>query len=116
MRIGVLRETAEAERRVSATPETVKKLIALGAEVSVEVGAGAGAAIPDAAYVDAGATLTDRAALMAGADLIFAVQAPDSAPRRAPRHRARRDHGSVGQQATGSPRSPRRASPCSRWT
>ena len=80
MRIGVLRETAEAERRVSATPETVKKLIALGAEVSVEVGAGAGAAIPDAAYVDAGATLTDRAALMAGADLIFAVQAPEALP------------------------------------
>ena len=80
MRIGVLRETAEAERRVSATPETVKKLIALGAEVSVETGAGAGAAIPDAAYADAGAMLSDRAAVIAAADTIFAVQAPEALP------------------------------------
>jgi len=80
MRIGVLRETAEAERRVSATPETVKKLIALGAEVSVETGAGAGAAIPDAAYADAGAMLSDRAAVIAAADTILAVQAPEALP------------------------------------
>lgn len=76
MRVGVLRETADAERRVAATPETVRKLIALGAEVSVEAGAGAGAAIPDAAYADAGATIAERAALIAAADLILAVQAP----------------------------------------
>ena len=80
MRIGVLRETAEAERRVAATPETVKKLIALGAEVSVETGAGAGAAIPDAAYADAGAMLSDRAAVIAAADTILAVQAPEALP------------------------------------
>ena len=80
MRIGVLRETAGAERRVSATPETVKKLIALGAEVSVETGAGAGAAIPDAAYADAGAMLSDRAAVIAAADTILAVQAPEALP------------------------------------
>ncbi len=80
MRIGILRETAVAERRVSATPETVRKLIALGAEVAVEAGAGAGASIPDAVYAEAGATLTDRAALIAAADLMFAVQAPDALP------------------------------------
>jgi len=80
VRIGILRETAEAERRVAATPETVKKLIALGAEVSVEAGAGAGAAIPDAAYAEAGAQVTDRAGLIAAADLIFAVQAPEALP------------------------------------
>ena len=80
MRVLVLAETAEGERRVAATPETVKKLIALGAEVAVEVGAGSGAAIPDAAFADAGATLGERAALLPGADLVLAVQAPDAPP------------------------------------
>jgi H+-translocating NAD(P) transhydrogenase subunit alpha len=78
MQIGVLRETALAERRVAATPETVKKLIALGASVAVETGAGAGANISDAAYGDAGATVTDRKAVVSGSDLIFAVQGPDA--------------------------------------
>ncbi len=79
MRIGVLRETADAERRVAATPETVKKLIALGASVAVEAGAGAGANIADAAFADAGASVGDRAATVAGSDLILAVQTPDAA-------------------------------------
>ncbi len=52
----------------------------LGAEVSVEAGAGSGAAIPDIAYVDAGATIAERAALTAAADLILAVQAPPTLP------------------------------------
>ncbi len=76
MRIAVLRESADHERRVAATPETVKKLIALGAELAVESGAGASASIVDSAYSDAGATVGDRAATLAGADLILAVQAP----------------------------------------
>ena len=79
MQIGVLRETAEAERRVAATPETVKKLIGLGASVVVESGAGAGANISNAAFSDAGATVTDRKAVVSGSDLIFAVQGPDVA-------------------------------------
>ena len=79
MRIAVLRETADAERRVAATPETVKKLIALGATVAVEVGAGLGANIADAAFADAGASIGDRAATVAGSDLILAVQTPDIA-------------------------------------
>ncbi len=79
MRIAVLRETADAERRVAATPETVKKLIALGATVAVETGAGAGANLADAAYTDAGAAVGDRAATLAGSDLILAVQTPDAA-------------------------------------
>jgi NAD(P) transhydrogenase subunit alpha len=78
MQIGVLRETAEAERRVAATPETVKKLIGLGATVAVEAGAGAGANISDAAFSEAGATVTDRKAVVSGSDLIFAVQGPDA--------------------------------------
>ena len=79
MRIAVLRETAEAERRVAATPETVKKLIALGASVAVEAGAGDGANVADAAFAEAGATVGDRAATVADADLILGVQGPDMA-------------------------------------
>ena len=77
MRIAVLRETAEAERRVAATPETVKKLIALGATVAVEGGAGDGANISDSAYADAGATVGARETTIAGSDLILGVQGPD---------------------------------------
>ena len=77
MKLAVLKETAEAERRVAATPETVKKFVALGAEVAVEAGAGLGAAVADADYKAAGATVADRAAALAGADAVLAVQAPD---------------------------------------
>lgn len=76
MKIAVLRETADAENRVAATPETVRKLIGLGAEIAVEAGAGAGAAIADAAYAEAGATVADRAATIAAADLVLGVQGP----------------------------------------
>ena len=76
MRIAVLRETADGEARVAATPETVKKFIGLGATVAVEAGAGAGANLADPLYADAGATVGDRAATVAGADLIVAVQGP----------------------------------------
>ena len=78
MRIAVLRETADAERRVAATPETVKKLIALGASVAIEAGAGDGANIADAAYTEAGARVGARDATVAGSDLILAVQGPDT--------------------------------------
>ncbi|MBB4154830.1 NAD(P) transhydrogenase subunit alpha [Sphingomonas jinjuensis] len=79
MRIAVLRESADGEKRVAATPETVKKFIGLGAEVAVEAGAGDGAAIDDQAYADAGARVGDRAATLAGADIVLGVQAPDPA-------------------------------------
>jgi NAD(P) transhydrogenase subunit alpha len=77
MRIAVLRETADAERRVAATPETVKKLIALGATVAVETGAGDGANIADSAFAEAGATVASRHEVVAGSDLILGVQGPD---------------------------------------
>lgn len=80
MRIAVLAEQAAGERRVAATPETVKKLIALGATVLVEQGAGTGASIDDAAYAAAGATPFGRAEAIAGADILLGVAppAPDS--------------------------------------
>ncbi|WP_310497958.1 Re/Si-specific NAD(P)(+) transhydrogenase subunit alpha [Sandarakinorhabdus sp.] len=76
MKIAVLRETAETERRVAATPETVKKLLALGADVTVEAGAGITANIADADYAGAGASIADRAATIAGADMILGVTGP----------------------------------------
>jgi NAD(P) transhydrogenase subunit alpha len=79
VKIAVLRETAEGERRVAATPETVKKFIGLGATVAIEAGAGSTASIADADYAAAGATVADRAATLAGADIVLAVQGPDAA-------------------------------------
>lgn len=79
MKIAILKEQVVGERRVAATPETVKKFAGLGAQVAVEQGAGDAAAIADAAYADAGATLGDRAATLAGADIILGVQGPDPA-------------------------------------
>jgi NAD(P) transhydrogenase subunit alpha len=79
MKIAVLKEQADGERRVAATPETVKKFIALGATLAVEAGAGDTASIGDAAYSDAGASVGDRAATLAGADIVLGVQGPDPA-------------------------------------
>jgi NAD(P) transhydrogenase subunit alpha len=76
MQIAVLAETAEGEKRVAATPETVKKLSALGATVAVEAGAGRGANIADAAFAEAGARLGNRADVLAGAGLVLGVQGP----------------------------------------
>ena len=79
MKVAVLRERADGETRVAATPETVKKLVALGASVAVEAGAGARAAFADADYQAAGAALGDLGATVAGADIVLGVQAPDPA-------------------------------------
>jgi NAD(P) transhydrogenase subunit alpha len=76
MKLAVLKETAAGERRVAATPETVRKFIGLGAAVAVEAGAGEGAAIPDSAFAEAGAAVGTRAEVLAGADLVLAVNAP----------------------------------------
>ena len=79
MKIAVPKEQADGETRVSATPETVKKFIALGADVAVEAGAGEGAAIADAAYAAAGARVGDRAQTLAGADIVLGVQGAEPA-------------------------------------
>ncbi|MDX2210612.1 MAG: NAD(P) transhydrogenase subunit alpha [Sphingopyxis sp.] len=76
-RIAVLKEAADGETRVAATPETVKKFIGLGAEVAVEAGAGVAASVADADYAAAGASVGDRAATLKGADIILGVQGPD---------------------------------------
>ena len=78
MKIAVLKEAA-GESRVAAIPETVKKFIALGAEVAIERGAGEGASVADVDYEAAGATLGDRAATLAGADILLCIQGPEAA-------------------------------------
>jgi NAD(P) transhydrogenase subunit alpha len=78
MRLAVVRETRAAETRVAATPETVRKLIALGLTVAVESGAGLASAISDAEYQAAGAEIAaDAGAALAGAGIVFAVQLPE---------------------------------------
>jgi NAD(P) transhydrogenase subunit alpha len=77
MKIAVLKETAAGETRCAAIPETVKKFIALGAEVAVERGAGEAASIADAEFEAAGATAASRAEALKGASIILAVDGPD---------------------------------------
>ncbi|WP_443970489.1 NAD(P) transhydrogenase subunit alpha [Sphingobium sp. CR28] len=79
MKIAVLRESAAGERRVSATPETVKKFIGLGADVAVETGAGLSASIADEQYAAAGAVIADRSGVLKGAGIVLGVQGPDAA-------------------------------------
>jgi len=71
-----LKESAAGERRVAITPETAKKLVALGATVRVAKDAGAQAGFPDAAFDAAGGT--DAEASLAAADLLLCVQSPDA--------------------------------------
>ncbi|MEI7609940.1 MAG: Re/Si-specific NAD(P)(+) transhydrogenase subunit alpha [Rhodospirillaceae bacterium] len=77
MKVAIARERRPGERRVAASPETVKKIKALGLDVAVESGAGAGASFPDAAYAEAGATVADDAKVVLGdADIVLKVQRP----------------------------------------
>src|SRR5579883_282660 len=76
MRIAVARETDPAEDRVAATPETVKKMKALGAEVLIEPGAGVKSGILDADFVAAGAAVAPAA--VAGADVVLRVRRPSA--------------------------------------
>jgi len=77
MKIAIVRERFDGENRVAATPETVGKLIALGASVSVEKGAGLGSRILDKDYEAAGAAIAASAdAALKGADIVLAVRRP----------------------------------------
>ncbi|MBS0333661.1 MAG: Re/Si-specific NAD(P)(+) transhydrogenase subunit alpha [Proteobacteria bacterium] len=76
--IAVTRERRAGETRVSATPETVKKLIGAGFEVTVEAGAGTASSYVDADYQAAGATLAKTAKDAIGkADILFKVRGPE---------------------------------------
>jgi NAD(P) transhydrogenase subunit alpha len=77
MKIAVAAEVDQSESRVAATPETVKKMIGLGAEVAVQPGAGVKSGILDVDYAAAGATLAADA--LSGADVVLQVRRPDAA-------------------------------------
>jgi len=77
MRIAVARETDANEPRVAATPETVKKFKALGAEVVVARGAGNGSGILDSDFEAAGASISDNPTQ--DADLVLKVRRPAQA-------------------------------------
>src|SRR5262252_2780044 len=74
MKIAIPAEIDPAEPRVAATPDTVKKMIALGAEVAVEPGAGVDSGILDADYTAAGATMSADA--VSAADVVLKVRRP----------------------------------------
>jgi NAD(P) transhydrogenase subunit alpha len=78
VKIAVLHEAA-GETRVAAVPETVRKFIALGAEMAVESGAGQKAGVSDSDFKEAGAAVAGRAAALKGADAILCVTGPDPA-------------------------------------
>ena len=78
--IAVTRERREGEPRCAVTPDTVKKLLALGASVTVEAGAGLASSITDRDFEQAGALVRpDVGTVLAGADILLKVRAPTSA-------------------------------------
>jgi H+-translocating NAD(P) transhydrogenase subunit alpha len=76
MKVAVIAETSP-EPRVAATPDTVKRMIGLGAEVAVEPGAGRKSGILDSDYTAAGAAIAADAP--AGADIVLMVRRPERA-------------------------------------
>lgn len=77
MKVAVVKEKRAFERRVAASPDTVKQLVGMGLDVAVETGAGEGACFLDTAYQTAGATIAaDAAAAIGDADIVLKVQRP----------------------------------------
>lgn len=77
MLIAIPKEVLPEEKRVAATPETVKKYIALGFTVAVEKGAGEGVFISDDDYKNVGATIAeDVEKMLADADVVLKVKQP----------------------------------------
>jgi NAD(P) transhydrogenase subunit alpha len=80
MKLAIPRERRAHERRVAATPDTVKRLKALGLDIVVESGAGAGVSVSDDAYVAAGAMVAaDYVAAVSDADIVLKVARPTGA-------------------------------------
>ena len=73
--LGVVKERRPGESRVAATPDSIRRFVALGMQARVERGAGEGASIPDEDYAAAGASLVDAGQAL-DADLVLKVRAP----------------------------------------
>ena len=79
MQIGVLKETHPGENRVAVIPDTVKKLVKLGAEMTVEAGLGQGSGFADGEYADAGATVASgRNDILSQSDIILRIRKPEA--------------------------------------
>lgn len=73
--IAILKETADYEKRVAATPDTVKKLVAMGTDVVVEAGAGDASSISDSLFQDAGARIaSSKSDALGKADIVLKAQ------------------------------------------
>ena len=78
MRIAIPKETHPGEYRIPITPTHAKKLCAMGAELEVEAGMGAGSGFTDAEYSAVGATISqDRNAMFGNADLLLRLRKPE---------------------------------------
>jgi len=77
MKIAVMKETHEGEKRVALIPPTVDKLVKLGATVEIEAGLGLTCRYSDADYEKVGATVNkDRQALLQSADIVLRLRKP----------------------------------------
>ena len=77
MKVAIVKERRAFERRVAASPDTVKRMVGMGLEVVAESGAGEGAQFTDAAFASAGAEIAaDAAAALGAADIVLKVQRP----------------------------------------
>jgi H+-translocating NAD(P) transhydrogenase subunit alpha len=85
MKVAIVKERREFERRVAASPDTVKRMVGMGLEVVAESGAGQGAQFTDVAFATAGASIVaDAATALGDADIVLKVQRPligEEAPR-----------------------------------
>ena len=79
MKIAVPKETDPGEPRVAATPDTVKRMVGMGAEVAVENGAGVKAGILDKDFQGAGAKVASGKDAVGGADIVLKVRRPSKA-------------------------------------
>src|SRR5467141_4062171 len=79
MRVAVLKESVEGEKRVAAVPATVEKMVGAGIEVLVEAGAGVASGFPDAEYRGAGAKVDARPeSTLSDGDVVLKVQRPSA--------------------------------------
>ncbi len=77
MKVAVVKERRAHERRVAASPDTVRRMVGMGLEVVTEAGAGEAACVSDAAFAAAGAGIAaDAAAALGDADIVLKVQRP----------------------------------------
>jgi NAD(P) transhydrogenase subunit alpha len=77
MKVAIVKERRAHERRVAASPDTVKRMVGMGLQVVTETGAGEGACFSDAAFAAAGAEIAaDEASTLGDADVVLKVQRP----------------------------------------